>query len=68
LTLFAGNNNFYDDVDVKKALSCERALRDFVKTKYAALAESIASSEDLSKDDEAKLTAAIQDFKKTGSY
>ncbi|MCA3071657.1 MAG: F0F1 ATP synthase subunit alpha [Rhodocyclaceae bacterium] len=68
LTLFAVNNNFYDDVDVKKALSFERALRDFVKTKYAALAESIESSKDLSKDDEAKLTAAIQDFKKTGSY
>ncbi len=68
LTLFAVNNNFYDDVEVKKALSFERALRDFVKTKYAALAESIESSKDLSKDDEAKLTAAIQDFKKTGSY
>jgi len=68
LTLFAVNNNFYDDVDVKKALSFERALRDFIKTKYEALAESIESSKDLSKDDEAKLTAAIQDFKKTGSY
>ena len=68
LTLFAVNNNFYDDVDVKKALSFERALRDFIKTKYTALAESIESSKDLSKDDEAKLTAAIQDFKKTGSY
>ena len=68
LTLFAVNNNFYDDVDVKKALAFERALRDFVKTKYAALSESIESSKDLSKDDEAKLTAAIQDFKKTGSY
>jgi len=68
LTLFAVNNNFYDDVDVKKALSFERSLRDFIKTKYTALAESIESSKDLSKDDEAKLTAAIQDFKKTGSY
>jgi F-type H+/Na+-transporting ATPase subunit alpha len=68
LTLFAVNNNFYDDVDVKKALSFERSLRDFIKSKYAALADSIESSKDLSKDDEAKLTAAIQDFKKTGSY
>jgi F-type H+-transporting ATPase subunit alpha len=68
LTLFAVNNNFFDDVDVKKALAFERALRDFIKTKYTALADSIESSKDLSKDDEAKLTAAIQDFKKTGSY
>ena len=68
LTLFAVNNNFYDDVDVKKALAFERALREFVKTKYTALADSIESSKDLSKDDEAKLIEAIKDFKKTGSY
>jgi F-type H+-transporting ATPase subunit alpha len=68
VTLFAVNSNFYDDVDVKKALSFERALRDFIKTKYAALAESIESSKDLSKDDEAKLVEAINDFKKNGTY
>jgi F-type H+/Na+-transporting ATPase subunit alpha len=68
LTLFAVNNNFYDDVEVKKALAFEKALRDFIKTKYSALADSIETSKDLSKDDEAKLTEAIKDFKKTGSY
>jgi F-type H+-transporting ATPase subunit alpha len=68
VTLFAVNSNFYDDVDVKKALSFERALRDFIKTKYAALAESIESSKDLSKDDEARLVEAINDFKKNGTY
>jgi len=68
VTLFAVNSNFYDDVDVKKALAFERGLRDFIKTKYAALAESIESSKDLSKDDEAKLVEAINDFKKNGTY
>jgi len=68
LTLFTVNNNFYDDVDVKQALSFERALRDFIKTKYNALAESIEKSKDLSKEDEARLIEAIKDFKKTGSY
>jgi len=68
VTLYAVNNNFYDDVDVKKALAFERALRDFIKTKYAALAESIESSKDLSKEDEAKLVEAINDFKKNGTY
>ncbi len=35
LTLFAVNNGYFDDVEVKKALAMERDLRDFVKSKYA---------------------------------
>ena len=45
LTLFAVNNNYMDDVDVKKALSFERALRDFMKSKYAALANGMRREE-----------------------
>ena len=66
--LFAVNNGHFDDVEVKRALSAEKAMRDFLKNKYAALVDRIESTKDLSKDDEAALTAAIQDFKKTGSY
>ena len=68
LTLFAVNNGYFDDVEVKKALAAERALRDYVKSKYGELADRIESSKDLSKDDEAKLHEAIKDFKKNGSY
>jgi F-type H+-transporting ATPase subunit alpha len=68
LTLFAVNNGYFDDVDVKKALAAEKALRDFVKSKYTKLADSIESTKDLSKDDEAQLHEAIKDFKKNGSY
>jgi F-type H+-transporting ATPase subunit alpha len=66
--LFAVNNGHFDDVDVKRALSAEKALRDFLKAKHAALVDRIESTKDMSKDDEAALTAAIADFKKTGSY
>src|ERR1700709_131348 len=38
ITLFAVNNGYFDDVDVKKALSAEKSLRDYTKSKYAALA------------------------------
>ncbi|HVK55894.1 MAG TPA: F0F1 ATP synthase subunit alpha [Burkholderiales bacterium] len=68
LVLFAVNGGYYDDIDVKKALAAEKAMRDFIKTKYTALADNIESTKDLSKDDEAKLHDAIKDFKKTGSY
>jgi F-type H+-transporting ATPase subunit alpha len=68
LTLFAVNNGYFDDIEVKKALAAEKALRDFVKTKYGALADNIEKTKDLSKDDEASLHAAIKDFKSTGAY
>jgi F-type H+/Na+-transporting ATPase subunit alpha len=68
LTLFAVNNGYFDDVPVAKALNAERAMRDHVKGKYAALADRIESTKDLSKDDEAALHEAIKDFKKNGSY
>ncbi|MFN7570040.1 MAG: F0F1 ATP synthase subunit alpha [Betaproteobacteria bacterium] len=68
VTLFAANNGHYDDVEIGKALSMERALREFLKLKHAALVERIESTKDLSKDDEAALTAAIKEFKQTGAY
>ena len=64
LTLFAVNNGYFDDIDVKKALAAERAMRDYVKSKYGDLVDRIESTKDLSKDDEAKLHDAIKDFKK----
>jgi len=68
VTLFAVNNGHFDDIDVKRALAAEKGLRDFLKNKHAALVDRIESTKDLSKDDEAALTAAIVEFKKTGAY
>lgn len=68
VTLFAVNNGYFDDIEVKKALDVEKALREFLKTKYAALVDNIERTKDLSKDDEAKLSDALKDFKKTGAY
>jgi F-type H+-transporting ATPase subunit alpha len=68
VTLFAVNNGYFDDIEVKKALDAEKALREFLKTKYAALVQNIEKTKDLSKDDEAKLHEAVKDFKKTGAY
>ncbi len=68
LTLFAVNNGYYDDVDVRKGLAAEKSMRDYVKSKYAALIERIEKTSDISGDDEQALKDAIGDWKKNGSF
>src|SRR5450432_1372676 len=53
LTLFAVNNSYFDDIDVKKALAAEKAMLAYIKDKYAALVDRIESTKDLTKEDEA---------------
>ena len=68
LTLLAANNGFFDDIDIKKALAAERSMRDYIKGKYADLIGRIEKSSDLVGDDEKAVKAAIEDWKKNGSY
>jgi F-type H+-transporting ATPase subunit alpha len=68
LTLFAVNNGYFDDVDVKKALTAERAMRSHLKSKFADLVNRIEDTKDLTKDDEDKLHTAIKDFKQNATY
>ncbi|OGA30674.1 MAG: F0F1 ATP synthase subunit alpha [Betaproteobacteria bacterium RIFCSPLOWO2_12_FULL_67_28] len=68
LTLFAVNNGYFDDIDVKKALAAEKSMRDYLKDKYAALVARMEEKKDLGADDEAQLKAAIEDWKKSGTY
>ena len=68
VTLFAVNNAFFNDIDVKKALAAERSMRDYLKSKYADLIKRIEEKSDLSADDEKALKGAIADWKKNGSY
>ncbi|MEN9759798.1 MAG: hypothetical protein RLZZ281_538 [Pseudomonadota bacterium] len=68
LTLFAVNNGFMEGVDMKQMASFEKSLRDYIRSKHAALVERIEKANDMSKEDEAELRSAIEQFKKTGSY
>jgi F-type H+-transporting ATPase subunit alpha len=68
LTLFAVNNGYFDDVEVKRALAFESGLRQHVKTNYKDLFDRIEEKMELSDDDAKALTAAIEDFKKNGAY
>jgi F-type H+-transporting ATPase subunit alpha len=68
LVLFAVNNTFFDDIEVKKALAAEKSLRDYMKTKYADLIKRIADSSDLKGDDEKALMEAVKDWKANGAF
>src|SRR5579859_5649625 len=68
LTLFAVNNGYFDTIEVKKALGAEKSMRDYIKTKYASLVKNMEEKKDLSADDEKALKAAIEDWKKNGSF
>jgi len=68
LTLFAVNNGYFDDVDVKKALAAERSMRDYLREKSGALLDRMQDKKDLSAEDEKALKAAIEDWKKNGTY
>jgi F-type H+-transporting ATPase subunit alpha len=68
MTLFAVNNGYFDDVDVKKALGAERSMRDYIKSKFPIVVKNMEDKKDLSPEDEKALHDAIKDWKKSGSF
>lgn len=68
VTLFAINKGYFDDVPVNKALEFESGLQAFVKSQYKALDDAIASSKDLSADNEKILVSAIEKYKSTAVF
>nr|SPS04560.1 membrane-bound ATP synthase, F1 sector, alpha-subunit [Candidatus Nitrotoga fabula] len=68
VTLFAINKGYFDDVPVNKALAFESGLQAFVKSQYKALDDAIASSKDLSADNEKILVSAIEKYKSTAVF
>ncbi|NYT63292.1 F0F1 ATP synthase subunit alpha [Alcaligenaceae bacterium] len=68
VTLYAVNNGYLDDLEVEQILSFEKALKDHLKAKHEGMIQRIEDTKELSKDDEAELVAAIQEFKKHGAF
>ncbi len=62
LTLYAGNNGFFDKVDRKKVVETEAALQTFAKTNYGALLAAINDKSDLTKEVEAQLKKLCEEF------
>ena len=68
LVLYAVEKGAYDNVAVSDALRVERGMRDFLKTHHADLIEEIETKKELTKEIDAQLKAAIEEFKKSGAY
>jgi F-type H+-transporting ATPase subunit alpha len=68
LTLFSINNGYYDDVEVRRALAFEAALKSYIRGQHSAILEKIETSKELNAETEKELIAAIQEFKKNGTY
>ena len=68
VTLYSVNNGYLDDLDVQQILGFEKALKEHLKAKHEAMVKRIEDTKELSKDDEAELAAAIQEFKKHGAF
>jgi F-type H+/Na+-transporting ATPase subunit alpha len=62
LSLFAGNNGYFDKIDRVKVVETEAALQSFARSSYADLLKSINSKPDLSKDVEAALKKCCDEF------
>jgi len=67
-SLFAANNGFLDNVEVKDILPFEKGMMDHLKAKYSDLIGRIEDTKELSKEDEVALKEAIEDFKRSASF
>jgi F-type H+-transporting ATPase subunit alpha len=63
VSLFAVNEGYLDDVDVKKVVDFERALQTFIKTTHGKLVKKINKTCDYNPEIEQGLHAALKDFK-----
>ena len=68
VALYSVNNGYLDDLEVGQVLAFEKALKDYLKAKHEALIQRIEDVKELSKEDDAALGAAIQEFKKHGTF
>jgi len=68
VSLFAVNNGYLDDIDVERILPFEKALKEDLKAKHAALVQRIEDAKEISTNDESALRTAVEDFKKHGAY
>ena len=68
VSLYAVDNGFLDDVDVKKIGDFERALLDYMNSQHADLMKQINETGDWNGEIESKFKAALADFKKNHAY
>ena len=68
LSLFSANEGYFDDVEINKIMSFEKALHEFVRSNHKGLIDLINSSLDYNDDMAAKMKIALDDFKTNGVW
>jgi F-type H+-transporting ATPase subunit alpha len=63
VSLYAANEGYLDDVDVKKVVDFEHALHTYMRTNHAELLDKINESGDYATDIADGFKAALEDFK-----
>ncbi len=67
-SLFAANEGFIDDVDVKKVVDFEAALHAYLRGNHADILDRIDESGDFNDEIAAEMKAAIEKFKASSTY
>ncbi|HNN08870.1 MAG TPA: F0F1 ATP synthase subunit alpha [Azospira sp.] len=65
VTLYASDKGYFDDVEVKRALECEKAMIGYLKSNCADLMNKMESTAELDAESEKQLAAGLQAFKST---
>jgi len=68
VSLFAVNQGYLDEIEVKKVQLFEAALQSFMKQKHQALLDAINAKPEYSDDVEKQLKAALDNFKSTQNW
>ncbi|QGU33680.1 F0F1 ATP synthase subunit alpha [Thermochromatium tepidum] len=68
ISLFAANEGYLDDIEVKKVVDFERALQSYVKSTRADLLAKIDATGDFNDEIAQAMHAAIRDFKANNTW
>jgi len=68
VSLFAVNEGYVDDVDVKKVVDFEGAMLSYMRSSQKPLLDKINETEDYNEEIEQALHAALKDFKENHAY
>ena len=68
LSLFAANEGYFDDVEIKKVMAFEKALHKYARTNHNDLLEKINNSPDYNDEIRKSMKALMDDFKTNGVW
>ena len=67
-SLFAVNEGYLDDVDIKKVVPFEQSMQAHLRSSHGKLLDEINKNPDYNDEVVAKMKAAMDDFVKNGSW